>query len=546
MKYYKLINQEGWPKKDWKAGKIYPETYKIDGSWVSTVRDFVSAFVNDWQEVSEEEYNIQEGIVKEFKLPEKWCIQLNNDNRNAVGVWFDDNVSESTEYTGTYADTIWRNSFLTYPKHGDYTCTASIVLEGYTEITFDQFKQYVLKEAIMNTPERISFYVKYTPEFTKDLYNKLMEWSRINSIGRVRKFDDTYSGLQKHKFFLFDNWGLNNKVYPREVSLSYGVDNNYQGCKEEYSVSQVKKLINYNESTMKNQALTFKITGSKALLKAMWSDLLEAGYIEVSKNYSPSRTDKSEYFISTNAHTSSTQTNFKELFCGNVLCKYHITFNLPEQYNEALEFAKEQLKSFDEVERFAVNDYITVHTIPEPHWLSETKQRTFRIVGDFINDRINGYATSYLNNSQSGTYGIDKKYIRKATPEEIKKYEQDALLEEAKKRYPVGTRYIPTSRGNRNTDCCTGKFKWSEHSDNRIEDATLGTGIYEGGKWAEIVKDFVEIKGYTPEYTASSVKFGCQKFSKQTAEDLPRLIDLGIIKSDYEKELREVAKHFSK
>jgi len=449
MKYYKLINQKGWPKKDWKAGKIYPETYRIDGSWVSTVKDFVSAFVNDWQEVSEEEYNIQEGIVKEFKLPEKWCIKLISQEQ------FDYCLKWAVEkkYLGNHH---LSSKAYTIPYYFRFNSTEKIVgynndniYAGHTEITFDQFKQYVLKE-----------------------------------------------------------------------------------------------------TTMKNQALTFKITGSKALLKAMWGDLLEAGYINNERDgYLERKSPRLEY-ISTNCNKDSEgvdkKETFSELYAGNVNGKFDKTFNLPEQYNEALEFAKEQLKSFDEVERFAVNDYITVHTIPEPHWLSETKQRTFRIVGDFINDRINGYATSYLNNSQSGTYGIDKKYIRKATPEEIKKYEQDALLEEAKKRYPVGTRYIPTSRGNRNTDCCTGKFKWSEHSDNRIEDATLGTGIYEGGKWAEIVKDFVEIKGYTPEYTASSVKFGCQKFSKQTAEDLPRLIDLGIIKSDYEKELREVAKHFSK
>jgi len=546
MKYYKLINQEGWPKKDWKAGKIYPETYKIDGSWVSTVRDFVSAFVNDWQEVSEEEYNIQEGIVKEFKLPEKWCIQLNNDNRNAVGVWFDDNVSESTEYTGTYADTIWRNSFLTYPKHGDYTCTASIVLEGYTEITFDQFKQYVLKEITMNTPKRISFYVKYTPEFTKDLYNKLMEWSKNNTTGRVRKFDDTYSGLQEHKFFLFDNWGLNNKAYPREVNLSYGVDNNYQGCKKEYSVSQVKKLINYNESTMKNQALTFKITGSKALLKAMWSDLLEAGYIEVSKNYSPSRTDKSEYFISTNAHTLSTQTNFKELFCGDVSCDFHKTFNLPEQYNEALEFAKEQLKCFNKVEEFKEGDYIYILNsggaigAPQVDGNKVYKISKLDPKNSYkdINVDLDFWYRFRLFNGSSSEY-----FARKATPEEIKKYEKDALLEEAKKRYPVGTTVKSAYSGIRITV--------AKHAELFIDgDGSVDNGrngyLYYNGKWAEIVKDSVNIKGYTPEYTASSVKFGCQTFSKQTALDLPRLIDLGIIKSDYEKELREVAKHFSK
>lgn len=101
-----------------------------------------------------------------------------------------------------------------------------------------------------NTPERISFYVKYTEEFTEDLYNALWEWSKKNSKFSPRGYADSYEGLKTYKFYVFDNWTLDPRNKYGGIfsdKFSYGVDNNKQNCEEEYSIEQIKKLIGYKE-----------------------------------------------------------------------------------------------------------------------------------------------------------------------------------------------------------------------------------------------------------------------------------------------------------
>lgn len=105
-----------------------------------------------------------------------------------------------------------------------------------------------------DVPERISFYVRYTKEFTEDLYNALWEWSKKNSEFPPRDYADSYEGLKRNKFYVFDNWtlGSQGKKYGGEFAKkhSYGVDNNRQNCEEEYTIEQVKKLIGYKEPSV--------------------------------------------------------------------------------------------------------------------------------------------------------------------------------------------------------------------------------------------------------------------------------------------------------
>ena len=77
-------------------------------------------------------------IVKEFTLPAKWCIKV-DENKKPVEVfkWRISSVDGGNK--GGWND----KGFINNKKHHDY-----IKLEGYTEITLDQFKQYVLGEPI--------------------------------------------------------------------------------------------------------------------------------------------------------------------------------------------------------------------------------------------------------------------------------------------------------------------------------------------------------------------------------------------------------------
>jgi hypothetical protein len=86
-----------------------------------------------------------EGILKgdTFTLPEMWCIEVTNENIDVLGNWRSDGPFQQ-DYTmgGWYLHTPMndKNGYNLQRKDSDYT-----------EITFEQFKTYVLKQNNMNT-----------------------------------------------------------------------------------------------------------------------------------------------------------------------------------------------------------------------------------------------------------------------------------------------------------------------------------------------------------------------------------------------------------
>lgn len=115
-------------------------------------------------------------------------------------------------------------------------------------------------------------------------------------------------------------------------------------------------------------------------------------------------------------------------------------------------------------------------------------------------------------------YGIN---FRKATKEEIKNYENNLILEEAKKRYPLGTKVklIPYNNGGN----FGNEVRFTNHKflgDQLYVDGNLL--IYENGKWAEILPSYpvITINGYKGEFFPDYVKFGCAKISKHIFREL--------------------------
>jgi hypothetical protein len=91
-----------------------------------------------------------------------------------------------------------------------------------------------------------------------------------------------------------------------------------------------------------------------------------------------------------------------------------------------------------------------------------------------------------------------EKHLKEAEIHNIKAYEfeqvpksdylKQELLEEAKRMYISGTHFIPTARGYRKDEVCTGNLHWC---DDRIEEKESGRGVYDHTekKWAEIIKE---------------------------------------------------------
>lgn len=77
-------------------------------------------------------------VSKELtSLPPKWCIKNNKSISEDLGKWFLPNL-------GRIPDDPLRNSYWHYPQISPRISSASTPFEGYTEITFDQFKKWVL------------------------------------------------------------------------------------------------------------------------------------------------------------------------------------------------------------------------------------------------------------------------------------------------------------------------------------------------------------------------------------------------------------------
>ena len=116
-----------------------------------------------WYErcLKEEKYISFEDFKKmkeEFVLPEKWCIVK---NKKEICDWF--NKSEGR--TSTFSLSSRNDCYIHFPPVNKLNIHNNIQ-DGYTEITFEQFKQYVLKESF---EEEITNLSKYVGRYIKAL-----------------------------------------------------------------------------------------------------------------------------------------------------------------------------------------------------------------------------------------------------------------------------------------------------------------------------------------------------------------------------------------
>lgn len=78
------------------------------------------------------------------ELPEKWSVKRNQDNYEIINKWINDGVGGVRPYHDT-------TGYISYPNtnNGDGFSLGNHshyrLKEGYTEITFEQFQEHVLK-----------------------------------------------------------------------------------------------------------------------------------------------------------------------------------------------------------------------------------------------------------------------------------------------------------------------------------------------------------------------------------------------------------------
>lgn len=141
--YYEYIHKED---SSWKIGKIYK--VNNDGSFnfeSGRVCEYGNYYKNSnyFKPSTKEAYDAQ-FVVKEpeFVLPKKWCLKITKENLDFCKSLENNELKFHKNYTysiGAYYSPIPNkdcNGFINIPKN-------------YTEITFEQFKKYVLKEEIV-------------------------------------------------------------------------------------------------------------------------------------------------------------------------------------------------------------------------------------------------------------------------------------------------------------------------------------------------------------------------------------------------------------
>lgn len=122
-------------------------------------------------------------------------------------------------------------------------------------------EEYNLSSHDIDTFRGLSFYIKYTPEFTEDFYNYLLEWSKKATKNELRNYDDSYEGLQKYGYFIYSTFGIHSNfssMFEENIFLAYGVDNNRQGITKELSVVEAKVLVGYLEIPKEKTATSLK------------------------------------------------------------------------------------------------------------------------------------------------------------------------------------------------------------------------------------------------------------------------------------------------
>lgn len=99
-------------------------------------------------------------IEEEFVLPTKWAFKTNDDFQSWIRTWDKTNPSNKLNVNGTRSNEYYFNSDVKNTKTWKYLEYLPL---GYTEISFEQFKQYILKEKQTNMEKKIIGY-----KFKKD------------------------------------------------------------------------------------------------------------------------------------------------------------------------------------------------------------------------------------------------------------------------------------------------------------------------------------------------------------------------------------------
>jgi len=441
------------------------------------------------------------------KLPERWHIVLNSDTIAIVGPYYDKKCA-STCYARNQAGWKYLRSHtsrgVSITSHEDI-CNADFAEyadwhnENSVEISLEDFKNLVLNPF----PEK--WYINIE-KLSSEECDIVAAYYREMLNG-----DNCYDKLSRYWKSISSHNDLNESIIDAKYNgvrpgLSFG--SSYHGVEISFAEFD-KNILNNTHSSMKiilGYLAPINMFGGKVLKDTMYMYVVNSdNYYPVSAYYSP-------------ANENSSVINDNEMCC------------LPKEIVEQWEpvYREENVQ-------FELGEIVVV-----------TKEIT-------NNKAFIGYIGK-LDSIDKLYYSVDNSWcldIRKPTEAEIQQYLDNELLVEVKKRYPVGTIFLPVhidnpSKSKRcivtNDNFVIGNRQGHDVAITSLTDegrdfdtdglAKYGNTAYDrilyaDGKWAEIVPSCpsIIINGYTGEFFDTHVEFGCAQISKEIIYSIRKLMN---------------------
>lgn len=322
---------------------------------------------------------------EEFVLPKKWCIKRNKENYIIINNWFKSNnygnPTAGDQYIRISNDNKNYDSSFSYDKR----------FENYTEITFDQFKKYVLKESIEQPKQTLkqAVHCKTQEEykFAKETLGATFNPNAYIEGESIIPLDAVGSTITLNRFWhsIYNDYNL--------LSFQEWCDlNSYKMEKEvKFEVGKWYKL---------NNCWWAKFHSLKGNLFYM-SELINADFKYEKKNEGVFNTDL-------DSNNSIILASLEEI-------QRYLPVNHPDKITPVIQQTR------DMQSEFKVGEWVIV--IPSANTFSNFK----RAIGHIFQIRSDGnYAEKFFKGMESAIdpdnrYSINykKENVRHATPEEI-------------------------------------------------------------------------------------------------------------------------------
>ena len=223
----------------------------------------VNSFKNNPTLLTLEEWDSIVNLKEEFVLPEKWCIRPTKEQENTVFAYF---KSKNSNFVDENASSyMWYYS----PERGYHAFLngKSTAYEGYTEITFEQFKRHVLKQEMYTIEQikekkivvkfnsieeykKLSKYFDKTENCTLSFvdFTRCSWYSHYSQYDKILRYNSNFwVNLSKYKKIEFNQVIFENMEQKEEI-IGWKVKPEFEAA----AITLLKPNRNYTLSTIKH------------------------------------------------------------------------------------------------------------------------------------------------------------------------------------------------------------------------------------------------------------------------------------------------------